>query len=435
MKRFLLSMLALATLCAAEAKPVVKSISSPNGKIKVTVTIENDIRWSVTSGEDVILAPSQIAMQINENETWGVAPRLRKSATGKINETIPSPLYKKAEVEDKCSTLTLTFKGDYAVEFRAYDDAAAYRFVSTREGDYTVKNEISEYKFDGDKTVYCSYVRNNKEKKFEEQYYNSFEQPYIIEKMSQMGQNRLMFLPVLVDMGDKKVCITETDLISYPGMYLHSQGDSKLGANFAPVPDEIKQGGHNMLQGEVQTRKPYIAEVKGARSFPWRICIVANNDAELLDNDMVFRLSQPNAIGDTSWIKPGKVAWEWWNDWGLYGVDFVPGVNNKTYEYYIDFASRNGIEYVILDEGWSVNKKADLMQVIPEIDIKHLCDYGAKRGVGIVLWGGYWAVDRDMDNVFKHYSELGVKGFKIDFMDRDDQQMVDFYERAAATAA
>ena len=435
MKRVLLSLLAIVTLCVAEAKPTVKSITSPDGKLKVTVTVDNDIRWSVTSGEDVILAPSQIAMQINENETWGVAPRLRKATTGKIDEVIPSPLYKKSEVEDKCSTLTLTFKGDYAVEFRSYNDAAAYRFVSTRAGEYTVKNEISEYKFEGDKTVYCSYVRSNKEKKFEEQYYNSFEQPYIIEKMSQMGQNRLMFLPVLVDMGDKKVCITETDLVSYPGMYLHSQGESTLGANFAPVPDQIKQGGHNMLQGEVQTRKPYIAEINGARSFPWRICIVANNDAELLDNDMVFRLSQPNAIGDTSWIKPGKVAWEWWNDWGLYGVDFVPGVNNKTYEHYIDFASRNGIEYVILDEGWSVNKKADLMQVVPEIDIKHLCDYGAKRGVGIVLWGGYWAVDRDMDNVFKHYSELGVKGFKIDFMDRDDQPMVDFFERAAATAA
>jgi alpha-glucosidase len=190
-----------------------------------------------------------------------------------------------------------------------------------------------------------------------------------------------------------------------------------------------------MLQGEVQTRKPYIAEVSGERSFPWRICIVADNDKQLLDDDMVFRLSQPNTIGDTSWIKPGKVAWDWWNDWGLYGVDFTPGINNRTYEYYIDFASRNGIEYVILDEGWSVNKKADLMQVVPEIDVKHLCDYAKERGVGIVLWAGYWALDRDMDNVMKHYAEMGVKGFKIDFMDRDDQQMVDFYERSAATAA
>lgn len=436
MKRLILIMLAVCSFCAAQAKPKIYKLAAPDGKLVVTVSVDDAIRWSVEDEGRTVLAPSQIAMQIGENETWGLDPRVRKALTAKVDGTIPSPLYKKAEVEDEYSSLTLQFQGDYAVEFRAYDDAAAYRFVSTRKGDYTVKNEVAEFAFDGDNDVYCSYVRGNKNKSIEQQYYNSFENFYEIEPMSRMGANRLMFLPVLVDLGDRKVCITESDLMSYPGMYLYNpDGSTALKGNYAPVPDEIKQGGHNMLQGEVQTRKPYIAEVSGARSFPWRICIVAHDDAELLDNDMVFRLSHPNVIGDTSWIKPGKVAWEWWNDWGLFGVDFKPGVNNRTYEYYIDFAARNGIEYVILDEGWNVNKKADLMQVIPEIDIKHLVDYGKERGVGIVLWGGYWAVDRDMENVFKYYSDLGVKGFKIDFMDRDDQKMVDFYERAAATAA
>ncbi len=436
MKRLILIMLAVCSFCAVQAKPKIYKLAAPDGKLVVTVSVDDAIRWSVEDEGRTVLAPSQIAMQIGENETWGLDPRVRKALTAKVDATIPSPLYKKAEVEDEYSSLTLQFQGDYAVEFRAYDDAAAYRFVSTRKGDYTVKNEVAEFAFDGDNDVYCSYVRGNKNKSIEQQYYNSFENFYEIEPMSRMGANRLMFLPVLVDLGDRKVCITESDLMSYPGMYLYNpDGSTALKGNYAPVPDEIKQGGHNMLQGEVQTRKPYIAEVSGARSFPWRICIVAHDDAELLDNDMVFRLSHPNVIGDTSWIKPGKVAWEWWNDWGLFGVDFKPGVNNRTYEYYIDFAARNGIEYVILDEGWNVNKKADLMQVIPEIDIKHLVDYGKERGVGIVLWGGYWAVDRDMENVFKYYSDLGVKGFKIDFMDRDDQKMVDFYERAAATAA
>ncbi len=436
MKKVLFLMMAMCAMVAAEAKPTVKSISSPDGTLKVTVTIDQDIRWSVEADGKTVLNPSQIAMQIGENETWGVAPRLKKAVAGKIDEVIPAPLYKKAQVDDKCSTLTLTFKGDYAIEFRAYDEAAAYRFISTRKGAYTVKNEISEYAFAGEPTVFCSYTRSNANKEFSEQYFNSFETPYVIEPMTKMGQKRLMFLPVLVDMGDRKVCITETDLTSYPGMYLYnSNNDNTLESHYAPVPDKIKQGGHNMLQGLVESRKPYIAEVEGERSFPWRICIVANNDAELLDDDMVFRLSHENVIGDTSWIKPGKVAWEWWNDWGLRGVDFQPGVNNRTYEYYIDFAAANGIEYVILDEGWNVNLKADLMQVIPQIDIKHLCNYAKDRGVGIVLWGGYWAVDRDMENVFKHYSELGVKGFKIDFMDRDDQKMVEFYERAAALGA
>ena len=432
-------MLAICSFAIAQAKPTQKQITSPDGTLKVTVTVADDIRWSVEDDGKRIIAPSQIAMQIGQSEVWGVKPSLRKATVGKIDEVIPSPIYKKSEVDNRCTTLTLSFKGDYAIELRAYDNAAAYRFVSTRKGDYTVKNEVSEWDFAEDNTVYGSYVKFNRKgtgNAIEKQYYNSFENAYFVEPLKKMNPERLMFLPLLVEVNDKKVCITESDLMSYPGMYLYnSNGDTTLEGNFAPYPDKVTQGGHNMLQGEVQTRKPYIAEVSGPRSFPWRICIVADNDAELLDDDMVFRLSQPNAIGDTSWIKPGKVAWDWWNDWGLYGVDFEPGINNRTYEYYIDFAARNGIEYVILDEGWSVNKKADLMQVIPEIDVKHLCDYAKERGVGIVLWAGYWALNRDMEGVMKHYAEMGVKGFKIDFMDRDDQQMVDFYERAAVTAA
>lgn len=439
MKKSLILMLAICSFAIAQAKPTQKQITSPDGTLKVTVTVADDIRWSVEDDGKRIIAPSQIAMQIGQSEVWGEKPSLRKATVGKIDEVIPSPLYKKSEVDNRCTTLTLSFKGDYAIELRAYDNAAAYRFVSTRKGDYTVKNEVSEWDFADDNTVYGSYVKFNRKgtgNAIEKQYYNSFENAYFVEPLKKMDPERLMFLPLLVEVDDKKVCITESDLMSYPGMYLYnSNGDTTLEGNFAPYPDKVTQGGHNMLQGEVQTRKPYIAEVSGPRSFPWRICIVADNDAELLDDDMVFRLSQPNAIGDTSWIKPGKVAWDWWNDWGLYGVDFEPGINNRTYEYYIDFAARNGIEYVILDEGWSVNKKADLMQVIPEIDVKHLCDYAKERGVGIVLWAGYWALNRDMEQVMKHYAEMGVKGFKIDFMDRDDQQMVDFYERAAVTAA
>ena len=429
-------MLALCAMLVAEAKPTVKSITSPDGKLKLTVTIDKDVRWSVELDGQTIITPSKVAMQIGETEVWGENPRLRKATTGKIDEVIPAPVYKKSEVVDQCSTLTLSFVGNYGIEFRAYNEAAAYRFTSTRKGDYTVKGEVSEFAFEKDNNVYCSYVRSNQKKSFEQQYFNSFEGPYFIEPMTTMGNNRLMYLPVLVDMGDKKVCITETDLVDYPGMYLYnSDNNTSLESHFAYVPDEVKQGGHNMLQGLVQSRKPYIAAINGARTFPWRICNIVRNDFELLNNDMVFRLSHENVIGDTSWIKPGKVAWDWWNNWGLYGQDFKPGVNNRTYEYYIDFAAANGIEYVILDEGWSVNLAADMMQVVPEIDLKHLIDYGKERGVGIVLWGGYWAVNRDMENLFKHYAEMGVKGFKIDFMDRDDQDMVNFYERAAATAA
>ena len=182
----------------------------------------------------------------------------------------------------------------------------------------------------------------------------------------------------------------------------------------------------------MEEREGYIAKVDGPRNFPWRVAVVATNDAQLAASNLSYLLAEPSKVADLSWIKPGKVAWEWWNNWNLYGVDFQTGVNNATYKAYIDFASKYGIEYVILDEGWAVNLKADLMQVVDEIDLKELVDYAAERNVGIILWAGYYAFDRDMENVCRHYSEMGVKGFKVDFMDRDDQLMTDFNHRAAA---
>jgi alpha-glucosidase len=235
----------------------------------------------------------------------------------------------------------------------------------------------------------------------------------------------------------RKIVIAEADLMNYPGMFLYNEdGKTTLKGRFAPVPKTLKQGGHNELQMLVPEREDYIAALDGACSFPWRIITVSENDAQMADNDMVWKLSTPAEPGaDWSWVKPGKVAWDWWNDWNIYGVDFRAGINNDTYKYYIDFASKHGIEYVIMDEGWAVNLKADLFQVIPEIDLQMLVDYAKERNVGIILWAGYWAFDRDMEKVCKHFSEMGVKGFKIDFMDRDDQVMVDFHRRAAEMCA
>lgn len=190
-----------------------------------------------------------------------------------------------------------------------------------------------------------------------------------------------------------------------------------------------------MLQQIVTEQEDYIAKSQGPRSFPWRVLAVSASDKELLNNDLVYQLASPSRLPDISWIKPGKVAWDWWNDWNIYGVDFRAGINNETYKYYIDFAAGHGIEYVILDEGWAVNKQADLLQVVPEINIKELVDYGKAKNVGIILWAGYWAMDRDLENVCRIYSDMGVKGFKVDFMNRDDQAMVDFYYRCAAAAA
>lgn len=247
----------------------------------------------------------------------------------------------------------------------------------------------------------------------------------------------MSILPMMVKASDGiRMNIMESSLYDYPGMYLR-RGDGllELRGTFAAYPEKVAQGGHNSLQGIVGSRRDYIAHCSAEEKFPWRI-IAIGDDRAMADCDLVWLLGEDPAEGsDWDWVKPGKVAWEWWNGWNVKGVDFKAGINNDTYKFYIDFAAEYGIEYVILDEGWSVKGAADLMKVVPEIDIKELVDYAAARNVGIILWAGYWAFDRDMENICRHYSSLGVKGFKIDFMDRDDQMMVAFHSRAAATAA
>lgn len=416
------------------AQPLI--LKSPDGRLQMKVEINDRISFSVNHEQTEVVALSPVSMTLTDGTVWGANPKLKNKKSQNVNQKISTPIYKKSEIEDGYNELVLNFKGNYGVIFRAYDQGVAYRFVSTGKDSIFIQNEEVRLNFSQDNQTIVPYVRKNDPKTFEEQFFNSFENTYLHLKLSELEKNRLMFLPVIVELNDgKKLCFTEADLESYPGLYLNKGENNSLKGVFAPYPKEVKQGGHNMLQGLVTEREDYIAKCKGTRSFPWRVFAVSANDKELLNNDLVYQLASPSRVADISWIKPGKVAWDWWNDWNIYGVDFRAGINNETYKYYIDFASKQGIEYVILDEGWAVNKKADLMQIIPEIDIRELVDYGKQRNVGIILWAGYWAVNRDMENVCKTYSDMGVKGFKVDFMDRDDQMMVDFYYRCAETAA
>ncbi len=411
-------------------------LESPDKKLQTVVTIGDDIRFSMMHEGSEVLASSPISMTLQNGVVLGEKPRVSKVMRGVADKSIPSPLYKKSEVQDVYNEVTFAFRGNYGLVFRAYNDGLAYRFTTKMKDSIVVVDEEAYFNFPADYSAFAPYVNNTKAT-FEEQYMNSFEQPYVYEPITKLNSKRLMFLPLLVELeGGKKLCITEADLEDYPGMFLNnSTTQPALKPVFAPYPKVKKQGGHNNLQILVEEREHYIAKTKGTRSFPWRVFVVSAEDRQLADCDMVYRLASPCRVKDLSWIKPGKVAWEWWNDWNIDGVDFRAGINNDTYKYYIDFASEHGIEYVILDEGWAVNLKADLMQVIPEINLQELVDYGKLKNVGIILWAGYYAFDRDMENVVKHYAEMGVKGFKVDFMDRDDQEMINFLYRAAETCA
>ncbi|MDR2805824.1 MAG: glycoside hydrolase family 97 protein [Dysgonamonadaceae bacterium] len=415
----------------------VYTLHSPNGKLAVSIAIDKDIQYAVTHEKDEIIAPSVISLTLGDGKSFGKNPVLKKQDTKTVKATIQAVIYKKKQIADHYNEQVFTFKEGFLLIFRAYDDGAAYRFVSTLDKPFVVESEEAAFNFPNDAKAYIPYV-NRSFKTLETQFYNSFENQYSHIALSEWEKNRLAFVPVLVEgVNGKKVCITEADLLNYPGMYLYPN-DTPHGMKgvFAPYPKEIKQGGHNLLQGEVQSREPFIAKLEGKTNFPWRIIIVSTNDAELANSDMVYRLASPNPQNDDfSWIKPGKVAWDWWNDWNLYNVDFKAGVNTETYKYYIDFAAQWGVEYVILDEGWAVNKAADLYQIVPAIDLKELAAYANEKKVSLILWAGYYAFNKDIEGICKHYAEMGIKGFKVDFMDRDDQPMVQFHAEVARIAA
>ncbi len=428
--------LALLLCCAFSFAQKTYQLKSPDGKLNVSINVGKALSYSLSYQGNEMLAASPIAMQLEGKTSFGINSKLKSAKTSSHNGVIAAFAYKKDKISDNYNELALTFKENFSLIFRAYNEGMAYRFISAAKKDFNVVNEVATFNFAKDWQTFIPYVRDNKQP-IERQFNNSFENTYTHTALSQLDPNRLAFTPMVVEAeGGVKLCIAESDLENYPGMYVRNEDKSQtLKGVFATYPKETVQGGHNMLQRMVNSREDYIAKCKGQTNFPWRIVSVAPQDKDLLNNDMVYRLAAPARFADTSWIKPGKVAWDWWNDWGIYNVNFKTGVNTETYKAYIDFASKNKIEYVILDEGWAVNKQADLFQVVPEIDLKEIISYAKSKNVGIILWAGYYAFNRDMEHVCKYYSEMGVKGFKIDFMDHDDQPMVDFHYRAAATAA
>ena len=418
------------------AAPKSYELSSPDGTVRTVVTVGEDVNYSVWKNSDRLLNPSVISMDLMDGSSYDASVKLQKVERSTVDNTLDALFYKKDKVRENYNELKLRFR-TYDLIFRAYDAGVAYRFVSKSKAPFKVKGEIAEFSFPEDWNAYVPYVKAAV-KGFDNQFCSSFENTYKNIPISAWDNGRLAFLPLMVQSPQGyKINIMESDLTDYPGMYLYnSDGDSTLEAVFPRHPKEVEQGGKYMLHGIVKSREEYIAEYDGATAFPWRIVNISTEDKEMLDNDLVWLLGAPaDPSADWSWVKPGKVAWDWWNDWNLTGVDFKAGVNNATYEYYIDFASRNGIEYVILDHGWAVNLEADLFKVVPEIDLERLVAYAAERNVGIVLWAGYWAFDKDMEKICEHYAKMGIKGWKVDFMDRDDQVVVDFYTRAAATAA
>jgi alpha-glucosidase len=401
-------------------------VKSPDGKIDLTVTTGKTVSWSVKHEETDVILPSTISMSLDKGDVLGKNAIVKSAKTVTANEVIKTPFYKKAEVKDNYTQLLLTFKGDYGLAFRAYNDGVAYRFVIVRKGTITVKNEEANFNFKDDDKAFLPFVNDYRN---HDKFNTSFESHYDNISLSAIKKDTLAFMPVLVDLGNgKKAVILEADLQDYPGMYVTGQDQHGLKGVFAPYPTEEASKGINYV---VNSRANYIAKTVGTRSFPWRVVVISTEDKQLANNDMMQRLAEPSRVADVSWIKPGKVAWDWWNDWNISHVDFKAGINVPTYKYYIDFAAANKLEYIIIDEGWSDDHDLNKFK----LDVQEIVNYGKQKNIGVILWSTWYAITRDPDNLFAKFAKMGVKGFKIDFIDRDDQKAVSSLYDLAQKAA
>ncbi|UOG75414.1 glycoside hydrolase family 97 protein [Hymenobacter tibetensis] len=434
---FLLSCFLLTSPAAWAQKNSAYHVKSPDGKLDLTVQAGSVLSWSVQHEATPVLAPSPISLTLAGGEVLGKNAVVESAKTAAVNTTIAAPIYKKKQVIDTYNELTINLKGKYGVIVRAYNDGAAYRFFTKRKGQLTVLNEDAAFNFAEDHSALIPFVRDLRVPT--DMYISSFESLYTPLKLSEITKvkkDTLAFLPALVTLGDnKKAVLLESDVEDYPGMLLKAstQASPGLHSDFAKYPAEETSGGFHNMQLVVPKRENYIAKTSGTRTFPWRIVVVSTTDKDLANNDMVFKLAAPSRVKDVSWIKPGKVAWDWWNDWNISHVDFVAGINTPTYKYYIDFAAANKIEYVILDEGWS--EETDILKISPKVDLVELLAYGKQKNVDIILWANWRSITEKLDAAYSQYAKMGVKGFKIDFLDRDDQKMVASSYKLAQKAA
>ena len=423
MKRTFLLLSLTACISATQAQ-INTSLTSPNGKVKIEVNADKELTFKVIdSGVSLLTGTPDLLLNGKK------ASQYNGTVTQSIKEHFNAPNYKITSFDDAYNQLIVKNKNGVNVEFRAYNSGVAYRFVTTSaKGEWTVKDEVATFTFADDFTAYLPYSTNEKNPKA-----MAFQATYDAAPLSK-SKNLDAFLPATIDCKTAKVTLLETDVEAYPGMFVKGNGTS-LKASFAPYPKTFDYYPWR-VQKYVTGTEDFIAQGKGNRTFPWRVLAITHDDTEMPTNTLAYQLASPSRIkGDTSWIRPGKVAWDWWNDWGISGVGFEAGINQQTYRHYIDFAAQHGLEYIILDEGWYTPKSGDMLTVIPDLNLPELVRYGKQKNVGIILWTVFNVLDKQLDEACEKYSAMGIKGFKVDFLDRYDQEATQMIYRIAERCA
>lgn len=401
-------------------------VSSPDGKIEATVDVAEQLSWSVRLGEQPVVEKCVVAMEMGGGRVLGKSPQVKSHGVKAVSRELrPQVPHRDAVIHSQSNRLTIQFD-DYQFVLQVSGDGVGYRFVDQSPSSTTVVDEQMSLTFPASSSSLFPQ---------EESMYSHNERLYLDKKLTEIADGEFCSLPVMFDTGKAKVLLTEASMHHYPCMFVEGTGSDTLAAVFPKY----------VLRAEPDRRAPdrnqrlvekadYIAQVSGARAYPWRVFIVSDDDRTFVESNLVTELSGDSKIADASWIKPGKVAWDWYNANNIYGVDFEAGLNTETYKYYIDFAADNGIEYVILDEGWT-KSTTEITEWSKDINVPELIEYAASKDVGIILWVLWKPLSEDVDGILDLYSGWGAKGIKVDFMQRSDQGMVDSYEQIAAAAA
>lgn len=397
-------------------------VVSPDGRIVIDITTGQETLYKVTFNGQSILSPSPLSMSFVGGRKIGQQMKVRKVVRNSIDRVIEPVVRQKCARLRECYNELILIDKDYNLSFRVFNDGLAYRFHTGFSRPQQVSSEEVVYNFPADfATLFPE----------EKSMVSAQQRLYTPLQLSQIDSGRFCSTPMIVKADSSvRLFISESNLCSYPGMFLQKKNGNALYGYFAPYVLEEEDNGDRAYNPV--KRADYLAETEGRRDYPWRLMIITENDKELLESQLVYLLGEPAPKQDYSWIRPGKIAWDWWNALALYGVDFKAGINMETYKYYIDFASRYGIEYVVLDDGWS--EAWDVTKTVPAMDIEALAAYAAQKNVGLILWVAWAPFEKKMDEAFALYSKWGIKGLKVDFMDRDDQRVVDFYYTVAHKA-
>ena len=399
-------------------------LRSPDNRIEVRIRTAPNLRYDVLLKGRPLLQDSTLSLDV-DHKTLGTSPKVLSAKKRTYDQTIEPPVRQKfAKIREHYNELRLEMDGNYAVTFRAFNEGAAYRFETTLpQPQVKIYGEEVKLRFTSDTTVFYPQ---------EDSMFSHNERRYLQQRLSQIPPEFIATMPAVLDAGEgAKLAVAESDVEDYPGMWLHGTAGPGLVGFFPGYP--LKEKLERDRDFRVVEAADYIAVTSGTRTFPWRLFGIVDRDADLLTNQLVWLLAKPSQLQDTSWIKPGKVAWDWWNFNNVYGVDFKAGVNTQTYKYYIDFAAKYGLQYVILDEGWY--KLGNVLEVVPEINMEELAAYAKEKNVGIILWVIWKSLDDQLIPALDLYAKWGVKGIKVDFMQRDDQKLINFYYKVCSEAA